>query len=325
MKKSLFIAFSGLVILSGISGNSNAQTISCSDLVTSGVSSGTTNGGLLLNVTLNADSMTFINYPYIQSILDCNGDTIGSGSMFFFGQMGQTTQDYPFTITNTTACQPFRAVFVYGTTSGGNNTEDTCFFELPALEFFSCSEFTVTEVTPDSVNPGFQQVSIYFAGAQNSFINYPYISAVLNCVGDTIGTGNLNTFGQFGQSTVPYPVTVTGPWDCEPLTFVFTFSNNSGTQFNCSFTYETAGLSNVSTKKASFTVYPNPAYDRIQISSSTDLKQEIYTIRDYSGRLIQESRIQNDNPVLSLESLSAGLYILSIGKGNVQSVKVIKK
>jgi hypothetical protein len=45
----------------------------------------------------SADSTGFINYPYIAAVFDENGDTLATGSLNFFGQFANTSQNYPIT------------------------------------------------------------------------------------------------------------------------------------------------------------------------------------------------------------------------------------
>ena len=50
----------------------------------------------VMNVTLlfSGNSNDFINYPYVSLITDINADTVGTSTMNFFGQFGNTSQTY---------------------------------------------------------------------------------------------------------------------------------------------------------------------------------------------------------------------------------------
>jgi lysophospholipase L1-like esterase len=67
-------------------------------------------------------------------------------------------------------------------------------------------------------------------------------------------------------------------------------------------------------------VYPNPAFDSIQVEAG-DIKNAIYTIIDLSGKLVLKGQIQNGHGKINIAKLSKGTYILEIGN---EQVKVIK-
>jgi len=68
-----------------------------------------------------------VNYPHVSSLINSFGDTIASGSLFWFGQIGGTTQDYPVTLLPSAICTPnflgYSAVFVFD--------NDTCTLNFP--------------------------------------------------------------------------------------------------------------------------------------------------------------------------------------------------
>jgi lysophospholipase L1-like esterase len=68
-------------------------------------------------------------------------------------------------------------------------------------------------------------------------------------------------------------------------------------------------------------VYPNPAFDVIQLETDNIEKNATYTITDLSGKLLLKGQIQNGNGKINIARLSKGTYILAIG---IEQVKVIK-
>ena len=48
-------------------------------------------------VSVQYTGSSFINYPYVSTVFDNNGIPVGNGSIFYFGQIPNTTQDYPVT------------------------------------------------------------------------------------------------------------------------------------------------------------------------------------------------------------------------------------
>lgn len=80
------------------------------------------------------------------------------------------------------------------------------------------------------------------------------------------------------------------------------------------------------TKEKSFTLFPNPFQEELQITSK---EQNITQVQlyDLTGKLIQEEKVNNQNTfTLKTNSLPSGTYLITIfaDKGK-ESYKVIKK
>lgn len=125
-----------------------AQTFSCDDFSIISFQPDSLNlNDYQLAIHFNTTINDFVGYPFVSSILDCNGDTVATGNMFYFAQLGETTQAYPVTTNNTSSwCEPLTAMFVFG--NGPLNEADTCYFsfETTALQ-------EQTEKSPFSVFP----------------------------------------------------------------------------------------------------------------------------------------------------------------------------
>lgn len=104
------------------------QNFSCTDFSIIEFSQDSLNSNeYQLSIYFNATINDFVGYPYISSIVDCNGDTVATGNMFYFAQLGETTQAYPVTINNPSPwCEPLTAMFIFG--NGPLNEADTCYF-----------------------------------------------------------------------------------------------------------------------------------------------------------------------------------------------------
>src|SRR5690242_9306017 len=74
---------------------------------------------------------------------------------------------------------------------------------------FPCDVFCVTDIRFDSIDPEILNVTIFFQGNQNDFINYPYVYLVTDENNNTMGTGTLNFFGQIANTSQVYPVNTT--------------------------------------------------------------------------------------------------------------------
>jgi hypothetical protein len=68
-------------------------------------------------------------------------------------------------------------------------------------------------------------------------------------------------------------------------------------------------------------IYPDSAFDVIQVEADNVKKNATYTITDLSGKLILKGQILNGHGKINIARLSKGTYILTIGN---EQVKVIK-
>ncbi len=54
--------------------------------------------GWVVRIEFSGDSNKFINYPYVQAVLNEDGDTLAAGDLFYFGQFSNTITDYPVSL-----------------------------------------------------------------------------------------------------------------------------------------------------------------------------------------------------------------------------------
>lgn len=189
----------------------------------------------------------------------------------------------------------------------------------------SCSDFIVTGFSMDSLDSTKYNFSIEFSAPDTTFVNYPYISAVLDCNGDTVATGSFNFFGQFGQSTFEYPVTVTGSLSCQPLSIVFIYANDFLENDTCSLTLNLAGLIDSPKYKEIFTVFPNPTTTNLTIQNNLDQIGTKYAFYAHSGKLIFEGTIDSETTNIDVSKLPAGIYFMRAGENLSQAIKIVKQ
>lgn len=84
-------------------------------------------------------------------------------------------------------------------------------------------------------------------------------------------------------------------------------------------------LSVNTTSKTQFLVYPNPVHDKLIVSFPANLEQATVSFYNALGQMVFESKAQNTNPSISLETLSSGIYFYKIKNNTlIQSGKIIK-
>lgn len=110
-------------LLFSFSGWAQTGVFACSDISIASVTAiefdSTTT---LINVQLGGSALDFMNYPMVTSVNDCNGNVIATGSLFYFGQFGQSVQGYPVGLISGPICYPITAVFIFGNTDFENDT-----------------------------------------------------------------------------------------------------------------------------------------------------------------------------------------------------------
>lgn len=189
-----------------------------------------------------------------------------------------------------------------------------------------CSNFAITGSYPDTVNPNDYQITINFNAGQNDFVDYPHVSVLLDCNGDTVATGGLFYFGQFGQTTQDYPVTIidTTTW-CEPLTAVFIYGQGFlGEIDTCLLPFQNSSISDIS-ESYQISIYPNPSSGVLNVFAPNELHAPPFQIINQVGQVLMEGRINSKNQKIDVNSLSTGFYSLRISGNLPQSVSFIKE
>jgi hypothetical protein len=192
----------------------------------------------------------------------------------------------------------------------------------------ACGVFSITALTADTIDQNSYFISIQSDTASNYFINYPYVSEVLDCNGDTVATGSIFYFGQFGQTTQDYPVTVSGSLTCQPLTAVFVYADNFGNVDTCLLSFGTAGTTSLFAENktsALVSIFPNPAEGQVTIQSDINLIGSNYIIYDNTGKEMISGKIASENTSVNLSNLASGIYLFRVGENYTQSITLIKE
>lgn len=204
------------------------------------------------------------------------------------------------------------------------------YFLFASLTAFSqtitCSNFTIIGSYPDTINPNEYQISINFDAGPNDIVNYPNVSAVLDCNGDTVAIGGLFYFGQLGQTTQDYPVTILDStvW-CQPITAIFIYGSGTMNEADtCILSYQSSILENISSVQQ-VTISPNPALDFLQVTVSNNLIGKGYQIMNQLGQVLIEGQINSKNDIIKINTLSSGYYSLKIIENRQKVISVIKE
>jgi hypothetical protein len=74
-----------------------------------------------------------------------------------------------------------------------------------------------------------------------------------------------------------------------------------------------------------FTVYPNPAQDKINVKATATLSGLGYSISDQIGRPVLSGILTSNESSIDSNQLAQGIYFLKIDQFNNQVVKIIKR
>ncbi len=74
-----------------------------------------------------------------------------------------------------------------------------------------------------------------------------------------------------------------------------------------------------------YSVYPNPASNKLTINANEQIIGLPYSIVDNTGKVLISDKLISVNTIVNIENLAAGIYMLQIGNDIKQSFKVIKE
>lgn len=135
-----------------------------------------------------------------------------------------------------------------------------------------------------------------------------------------VNNGNI----QSGQGTNAIKVLFTNKGSAQ-LKAVIVDSNSCVDTSYLNINVYNVGINTID-KKSSIKVYPNPSKSFIIISNKNlDLLGKQYTISSVAGKMLLEGKLNAEETQVNIESLSSGIYLLSIGGSSNQSIKIIKE
>lgn len=76
--------------------------------------------------------------------------------------------------------------------------------------------------------------------------------------------------------------------------------------------------------KSTFTIYPNPANEHINVHISNLIENSSYTITNQLGRTVLKGNLTDENSVIQLGGLSGGIYLFKIEDNTKHTFKLIK-
>ena len=142
-----------------------------------------------------------------------------------------------------------------------------------------------------------------------------------------VGFRNLNSVGQYsGTSKDTLRVAnVTMGNNNQPFRCIVSSGACSDTSSAAVLTVMNANGINETATNNLFTVYPNPAKSQINVKVDATMIGSSYAIYDNIGKVTLSGKINAENTVIELGSLSGGIYLFSIGDNLKQMFTVVKE
>jgi len=315
--------FLSIMAASSFTGFTHAQTGNCEQFTITAINPDTLIfGDFQVSIQFSGSASEFIGYPIITSVQNCNGDTVATGILSWFGQLGQTEQEYPVTVTGDISCGPLTVNFQYMDEQG---TEVLCPLIFNPAPFGACDLLSLVSFNPDSLEPNVYQISVRYDGIENEFIGGPIINTLVNCNGEIVGTGVPFWFGQAGQTVQDYPVTVTGDISCGPLTAYFLYYDGVGGTVICPLTINQLPTGvNGQINKNQIVCFPNPAEDFVTLHVDAECIGSSYQIIDISGKMVQTGGVNSSQTELNFSEFRSGIYFLKLKNDAASIVKIVK-
>ena len=123
---------------------------------------------------------------------------------------------------------------------------------------------------------------------------------------------NLNSFTDLLPLDNGYYMIEVEGVSCDPSRTIQTSTSNV-------INYEFVGVEDLTASLIS--IYPNPATDRVTISSDAAVQGIAYTVHDATGRLVLQGKMSSSTTDIDVSMLQAGLYVWRVGNDVLHWVK----
>ena len=142
-----------------------------------------------------------------------------------------------------------------------------------------------------------------------------------------VGFQNLNSVGQYiGTTNDTLTVTnVTMSNNNQPFRCIISSGSCSDTSNVAVLTVNNNVGINEPIQENLFSVFPNPAQSVINVKADSKLIGQVYSIYDNTGKVVLTGKLNSQNTIIELGTLSGGIYIFSVRDNMKQTFKMIKQ
>lgn len=186
----------------------------------------------------------------------------------------------------------------------------------------TCNSFCVTNIEMDTSQSGMLYLTIFMAGSNTDFANYPYPSLVTTVTGDTLATGGMSLFGQIGNTSQFYYMSTTLDSIPDNLQAIIHFNFDT---VQCILSYPCSLTGVDENEEEGLNIFPNPSDGIFNIEGSTENSLKELTIYDSNGRLVLIRNHNIKNNSIDLSAFPKGMYYLrSNSKQKDFNIKLIR-
>lgn len=150
----------------------------------------------------------------------------------------------------------------------------------------------------------------------------PFTYSVLNQANSTYNWTTTNATIQSGQGTNQISVLFTNAGNAKIAAQIT--DNNSCTDSTSLNLAVTVGLNELSLEN-DLKVFPNPTKSTLTITNKTNMLGKKYIITNLIGQTVLTGKLNLEETIINTESLTNGVYLLSIDGMNKQAIKIIKE
>lgn len=200
-------------------------------------------------------------------------------------------------------------------------------FASARAQSINCNSFCLTDIAFDSAVTGRLNVNLFISGSNNDFINYPYVTAIVDSNGDTVATGGMEFFGQFGNTHQTYTATTTTlatlPPDFNCIVYFHYDTIDCALPYPC----EAATATHTPSVKNEVSISPNPSNGLFNLQIEGNLNRYSFIeVVDVNGKRVYNSPIQSSSNTIDLSSFAKGIYFVRVqGCYEVLTFKVISQ
>lgn len=186
-------------------------------------------------------------------------------------------------------------------------------FATAHAQSINCNSFCLTDIAFDSVDADRLNLHLFLNGSSSDFINYPYVTAIVDNNGDTVATGSMEFFGQFGNTHQTYTATTTNLATLPPdFSCIVYFHYDT---IDCALPYpcEAATATHTPSVKNEVSVSPNPSNGLFNVQIDGDLSNYSFIeVLDVNGKRVYSRPVQSSSNAIDLSHFAKGVYFVRV-------------
>ncbi len=113
--------------------------------------------------------------------------------------------------------------------------------------------------------------------------------------------------------------------DMDPGTPVYSLNISAANFFTAVYHSTLPTLMSEGENRSGISIFPNPSKNVFNLKVNSGFVGSIYSCYDFTGKIIKEGKIENENSIIQLGDFSSGIYFLRIKGAETQTIKLMKE